>query len=175
MAMEPISITRQNRTEVLAWLHLTRVYDWLDRTHGEVLSPLGLTSAQFEVLSSIASDPGLSQQALARALRVTKGNVCGLLDRMEAEGLVVRRPHPLDRRVNRVLLTEAGEARFRQSWPALDRAISEVFSVLDEEDREAVARLLGKLDRRLRARRRAGLATTSGQVSGRYSKKKVEV
>lgn len=147
--MRSVSITRAYRTEVLAWLHLAQVYNSLESLHQEILSPLGLTSARFEVLSSVASQPGLSQQELANRLRVTKGNVCGLLDRMEGAGWVERRPHPEDRRINRVFLTEEGEALFRGSWPELDRGLAGAFAGLEEEERKELMKLLAKLDRQL--------------------------
>ena len=51
----------------------------------------------------------MTQRELSRALRCTPRNVTGLLDALEDSGLVVRRPHPRDRRASLVNLTLGGK------------------------------------------------------------------
>src|SRR5258708_14115900 len=74
----------------------------LERLLADVLTPLGLTLAQFDVLMTLCHGDGITQQDLAERLLVTKANVVGLLDRVSAAGWVERRPHPEDPRVTRV-------------------------------------------------------------------------
>src|SRR4051794_27427569 len=90
---------------VLAWLHLMRVYDKVQRASARHLRRYGLTVPQFDVIAHLGAVAGLRQQDLADRLLVTKGNVCGLIDRLEADGLVERRPDPRDRRAHRLALT----------------------------------------------------------------------
>ncbi|MCW5832722.1 MAG: MarR family transcriptional regulator [Labilithrix sp.] len=54
---------------------------------------------------------------MSRALLVTAGNVTGLVDRAERDGVVERRSEPSDRRVVRVWLTRAGRALIRELLP----------------------------------------------------------
>ncbi|MBP1747487.1 MAG: badR [Deltaproteobacteria bacterium] len=70
-----------------------------------------LTDAQFNVLVQLkyASEKSLSQSALGRRLVVNKADMTGIIDRLEKTGLVVRRPHPNDRRVHMIAMTDKGE------------------------------------------------------------------
>jgi MarR family transcriptional regulator, organic hydroperoxide resistance regulator len=82
------------------------------RVFGEMaqtLKPTGLSIPQFDVLSTLTEQQGLSQSDLAQRLYVTKGNVSGLIDRLVDAGFVERRNAPGDRRSNALFLTPAGE------------------------------------------------------------------
>jgi MarR family transcriptional regulator, organic hydroperoxide resistance regulator len=75
---------------------------------GQTLKPTGLSIPQFDVLSTLTEQEGLSQSDLAARLYVTKGNVSGLIDRLVEAGLVERRNAAGDRRSNAVFLTDTG-------------------------------------------------------------------
>jgi MarR family transcriptional regulator, organic hydroperoxide resistance regulator len=81
------------------------------RVFGEMaqtLKPTGLSIPQFDVLSTLTEQEGLSQSDLAQRLYVTKGNVSGLIDRLVEAGYVERRSAPGDRRSNALFLTAEG-------------------------------------------------------------------
>ncbi len=67
----------------------------------------GLTPARAHLLWVLRGGPS-TQRALADALRVSPRNITGLVDGLEASGLVVRRPHPTDRRATLVGFTDDG-------------------------------------------------------------------
>ncbi|CCK28686.1 hypothetical protein BN159_4307 [Streptomyces davaonensis JCM 4913] len=68
----------------------------------------GLTRARAGLLWALFHDGSMTQRALAARLQVTPRNVTGLLDALEADGLVARAAHPTDRRATLVSLTEPG-------------------------------------------------------------------
>src|SRR6476660_3503508 len=108
----------QARQEVLqTWLGLARVYQKIQRQLDRILDEAGLTLPQFDVLANLGMSEGITQQQLAERLLVTKGNVSGLLDRMESAGLVERRPSPTDRRANHLHLTEKGRSSLKAAFP----------------------------------------------------------
>ncbi len=72
------------------------------------LKPLGVTRSQYCVIAFLARRDGMTQTALAADLDLTKVAVGGLLERMEAVGLVKRRADETDARVRRVYLTRKG-------------------------------------------------------------------
>jgi DNA-binding MarR family transcriptional regulator len=150
------TIARSFRTNVLSWLHLARIYLRVSHIEQALLAGYGLTGAQFDVLSHLASEPGLSQQALAGRLLVTKGNVSGLIDRLEVAGLLERRADPADRRTHRLYLTPAGEAIFTSSAPPLEAHIDQQFQLLDAEEQAVLMRLLARLDRALQDQESCG-------------------
>ncbi|CCG01136.1 MarR family winged helix-turn-helix transcriptional regulator [Blastococcus saxobsidens] len=72
------------------------------------LEPAGLTPARTHLLWEVHQRGPSSQRALATALDVTPRNVTGLVDALEERGFVRREPHPTDRRITLVTLTEQG-------------------------------------------------------------------
>jgi DNA-binding MarR family transcriptional regulator len=131
---------------VRAWLRLARVYHKVDRASAVHLRRWGLSVAQFDVLAIVGSRPGRTQRDLAEALLVTKGNVCQVLDRMEADGLIERRR---EGRANRLYLTSRGAALYAEVVPAQEALVELLFGVLDPTAREQILALLRRLDRRL--------------------------
>src|SRR6186997_830166 len=95
--------TRQ--ASVLAWLHLMRVHHQVQKAETAHLAQYNLTLPQFDVLAQLHTEEGITQQTLADRLLVTKGNVCGLMDRMVEQELVERRADPEDRRAYMLHLT----------------------------------------------------------------------
>ena len=64
----------------------------------------GMTRAQWGILIWLERQPGLSQKELAEILEVEPITVARLIDRLEARGMVERRPDPKDRRIWRLHL-----------------------------------------------------------------------
>lgn len=71
----------------------------------------GITRSQFWVLVNIAryGREGIAQTELARLMSVGKVSLGGLIDRMEASGILERLPDPVDRRAKKVFMTSRGE------------------------------------------------------------------
>ena len=72
------------------------------------LAERGLTAGRAEVIYVLARDGTLVQRELADALGCTPRHVTSLIDALEGDGLVERRPHPSDRRAVSVVLTARG-------------------------------------------------------------------
>jgi len=130
----------------LAWLRLVRVFQRADRVSSESLRCHGISSAQLDVLARVGSSEGISQQRLADALLVTKGNICQLLDKMQSSELLERRP---EGRINRLFLTDKGRRIYDEVVPAHDRLIVAVMGTLEPEEQHTLLRLLRKLDHSL--------------------------
>lgn len=105
------------------WVQLARTFYQIERRISAVLSQQALSIAQYDVLASLHYSEGLTQKELAELLLVTKGNVCGLLDRLEKQGWVERRPDREDGRTNRVHLTPHGRRKIEQALPCHDRLV----------------------------------------------------
>src|SRR5258708_35878847 len=100
---------------VPAWLRLIRVFQRVDHASQEQLRAWDISVAQFDVIGHVGAAEGMTQQALADRLLVSKGNVCQLLDKLEHARLIERRQ---DGRANRLHLTGTCHALFRQLVPA---------------------------------------------------------
>ena len=68
----------------------------------------GMTRAQWGVLARLERQEGMTQAEMAEALEIQPISLVRLIDRLCEHGLVERRPHPRDRRANRLYLTEKG-------------------------------------------------------------------
>lgn len=133
-------------TAVLAWLRLARVYHKIDRRTAETMREHGLSVSRFDVLNHAGATEGRSQQQLADALLVTKGNICQLLDGMEAEGLVERRRQ---NRTKRIYLTDKGRQLRSELLRIQEEAIGTDLSALSPEETRTLLRLVRKLDHSL--------------------------
>jgi DNA-binding MarR family transcriptional regulator len=125
---------------------MVRTYTRLERRLEQELEGLGLSLAQFDVLATLGRGEGITQQELAQRLLVTKGNVCGLIDRLEASGWVERRPDPDDRRVNRLFLTRRGKARLVESFPQQHAVVKALMSALSAGELQTFYQLLDRLE-----------------------------
>src|SRR5271155_2702463 len=81
----------------------------------DVLGPYGLTVTQFDVLTALDEEPGLSNADLARRAFVTPQSMHAVLQELESRQFLVRRTHPQHQRVLQAALTEAGRRTLRSA------------------------------------------------------------
>lgn len=139
----------QLKLAIRTWLHLNRIHDTVGRRLSGHLEHYGLTLAQFGVLAHLQAAPHISQQMLADRLLVTKGNMVGLLNRLECRKLVERRPDPEDGRAHVVSLTEQGAALAARVVPKHEELVAECMALIAPEDQRTLHQLLHTLDRAL--------------------------
>ena len=106
----------------------------------------GTTLPRFDLLAQLERHPqGLTMGELSQRMMVTGGNITGITDQLEGEGLVQRVPHPADRRAWSVKLTPAGRKLFRRMAATHEAWIVELFAALDAEQKAALHTQLGAL------------------------------
>jgi MarR family 2-MHQ and catechol resistance regulon transcriptional repressor len=110
-----------------------------------------LTASQFNTLLILrkAGRTGLRMGEIGRRLVVTKSNVTGLIDRLEAQGLVVRIA-VRDRRATLVRLTLSGRTLLGRALPGHGRLVAQLGQSLRPREKELLIRLLSKFRRALR-------------------------
>jgi DNA-binding MarR family transcriptional regulator len=131
---------------VIAWMRLARVYHLVDRATVELVKQFDLTTAQFDVIAQVGAKEGRTQQELADALLVTKGNITQLLDRLEERCLIERRAEP-GRRGKMLYLTDSGWNLNRQVVPAQEAMIVALFDRLTGDDQIELNRILRQFNR----------------------------
>jgi MarR family 2-MHQ and catechol resistance regulon transcriptional repressor len=104
-----------------------------------------LTAPQFGVLEALYHVGPLSLGELAEKLLVTGGNVTYVMDRLEAQDLVVRERSGDDRRVVKAHLTTKGRATIESVFPGHVDFIRNLVNGLGDEDRDTLRELLKKL------------------------------
>lgn len=113
-----------------------------------MLAPLGLTPAAARALRTLAACGGepLRMVDLAERMHVVPRTVTTLVDTLEAEELIERRPDPSDRRSTLVHLTARGHERLDQMRQARREAAGELLSALSEDEQAQLRGLLERLD-----------------------------
>ena len=106
----------------------------------------GMTLARFDYLAQLQRHPeGLRMSALSRYLMVTGGNVTGLTDELEKEGLVERSTDAGDRRSSRVSLTRKGGRLFDKIAAVHEAWVVGIFAGLTRPQKAQLLDLLGQL------------------------------
>lgn len=142
--MTPAPVLRAaNETDPLrVWFRFVRLHRRASGAIASELKEIGLSIPQFDLLSTLTEQEGLSQQELAARLYVTKGNVSGLLDRMVEAGLVERRAIPGDRRSNALHLTPKGRALAERGIAAQTAYVARTLGGLASGDLAELERLV---------------------------------
>ena len=132
------------RNNVSLWVRLLESHNLM---LGEIRRRLAdaATMPRFDLLANLEREDGQTLAALSRRMLVTAGNLTGLVDRAERDGVVERRADPRDRRLSRVYLTSKGKALITELLPLHAEHIGELLGALDTTERRELRRLLGKL------------------------------
>lgn len=124
---------------------LVRTYQSLASFSENHVRQLGLTPAQFDVIATLGNTPGMTMGQLSEKTLVTKGTLTGVVDRLESKDLVQRIIPEDNRRSIIVILTPAGEALFKQVFPAHLAYLQERFDRLEPLELELLQVLLKRL------------------------------
>lgn len=138
-------------TPARIWFRFLRLHQRGHAAMSQRLRRLGLSVAQFDVLSTLTENEGITQRDLAERLYVTKGNVSGLVDRLAEAGMVDRRAIPGDRRSYALHLTESGRSAARSGMEVQQLFVSETIGKLSEVDLELLDQAISRWRETFRA------------------------
>jgi DNA-binding MarR family transcriptional regulator len=110
----------------------------------------GMTYARMRLLGALHCKGPQIMSSISDELGVTRRNVTALVDALEEEGLLRRKPHPTDRRATVIELTDLGEGTMDRLYDEHRVAVAGLFDDLDEDDRRELTRMLGALRETLR-------------------------
>src|SRR5262249_51144045 len=112
---------------------------------------MGLTRAQWSVIAHLHRNEGVNQSTLADVMDVQKITLARLVDRLEQRGWVERRPDPMDRRANRLFLTEKVAPAWERMRELAGEVFTEAMSGLAQEDQDRLIDCLLAVKRNLAA------------------------
>jgi DNA-binding MarR family transcriptional regulator len=125
---------------------ILRSYQLLVDQVNEVMRSYGLTFARYEVLAWLATDPetSLTLSWISKTLRIPPATVTNLIDRLEADKLVRRVPHPSDARTTTAVITARGRKLATNATRDLNAQVYEQVG-LSETKRGRLIQLLAEL------------------------------
>ena len=109
------------------------------------LQDRGMTYARMRLLGALHCNGPQIMSSISDELGVTRRNVTALVDGLEEEGLVRRKPHPTDRRATVIEMTGRGERTMDSIYDEHRAAVAELFEELGGEDQRELSRMLGAL------------------------------
>jgi MarR family transcriptional regulator for hemolysin len=123
---------------------------------------LGLTRAQWLLLTRLHRRPGASQSDLADMMEIEKASAGRLVDRLEVKGWVVRRADKGDRRVNRVYLTPEAERVHKRIWRIAEATVDDALAGLGPREVVQLGRLLSRVKQQVVGLAEAAPAASRG-------------
>lgn len=111
----------------------------------ERLAPYGLKPVDFSVMSTIGHNPGVTSRQLCAALNLLPPNLVGLIQSLEARGLIERKPHPHDGRAVGLHATPKGQALMVQAEQTATELETEKTARLTPAERKTLVALLQKI------------------------------
>ncbi|MGA3084553.1 MAG: MarR family transcriptional regulator [Thermodesulfobacteriota bacterium] len=132
------------------WVKLLRVHSTFNKKNADHLKNFGITAAQYAVIECLGHLGPLNMGELCKKMLVSGGNMTVVVDNLEKEGLVERVPSNDDRRAIVVRFTPKGKKIFDDSFVKHAGYLTEMASVLTEQEQEDLARLAKKLGCTLR-------------------------
>lgn len=136
-ALEPLETASKERLRL--WLRFLKASRAIEAALRENLrDDFATTLPRFDVMAALSRfEDGLKMSELSGVLRVSNGNVTGIVDRLAEDGILVRVPVPGDRRASLVRLTKRGQEVFAQQAAAHEGWVDEIlgdFSALEARD-----------------------------------------
>ena len=140
-------VSDEHHLSLKLWLRLLACTNLIEaQVRGRLRSEFDTTLPRFDLMAQLERHAGgLKMNELSQRLMVTGGNVTGITDQLEDEGLVVRESDPADRRAYTVTLTPAGRRAFARMAAAHEQWVVGLFAGLAAAEKEQVYRLLAKL------------------------------
>jgi DNA-binding MarR family transcriptional regulator len=112
---------------------------------GDALEAVGLRAPEYAILHQLYEAGPMSQQALGRSLRIHASNLVALIDELEADGSLIRRRDPDDRRRYLLELTDDGVRRLAEAQRAAESAEAEILAPLTPAERDRLRAYLTKM------------------------------
>lgn len=115
------------------------------------IEPLGLAPAQFMTLLELWDRDGLTQSELVERLDVEQATLALTLQRMERDGLILRKPHPEDRRARLIWLTDQAKELEAPAKAAAEEVNNIALAGFWKEERDAFTDMMRDVIRALKA------------------------
>lgn len=137
-------ISKGSKIRLRSWLKILKTSNYIEKQIREKLrKDHNTTLPRFDVMSALyRSNKGLKMTELSGALKVSNGNITGIIDRLVQDGHVLRVAVEGDRRTNLVSLTNKGKNQFEEYANAHESWINIILDKLSEQEAQDLINLL---------------------------------
>jgi DNA-binding MarR family transcriptional regulator len=144
-------LTQGHHQSLKLWLRMLSCTTLIEaEIRSRLRNEFDITLPRFDLMAQLDRHPqGLRMGELSKRLMVTGGNVTGITDQLEQEGLVVRAPVTDDRRAYSVKLTVAGRRAFTRMASVHEGWISQLMGGLSVEEKATLIELMSKMKQHL--------------------------
>ncbi len=137
----------EDHQDLRLWLRLLTCCNLIEgQVRSRLRTEFETTLPRFDLMAQLLRVPaGLKMSDLSRQMMVTNGNITGITDQLEKEGLVERIKVASDRRSSLIRLTAKGKRTFKKMAAQHETWIRSMFGGLSEKSRSALFEALGEL------------------------------
>ena len=125
---------------------LPPLYRWMQAYRLRISKEVNLSRPQWDVLTGLAREGGITMTALAQQLGIAKSNLVATIDELVSSGLVEKGTHPRGGRSVALGVTEAGRLLYEELRSRFRKLTADGLASLDEETRRRVVKGLDALD-----------------------------
>ena len=148
VATESLSKDRAlSKERVRLWLKILKTQSAIEQQiRNSLRNEFDTTLPRFDVMSALDRFPeGLRMTEISGLLKVSNGNVTGIVERLTQDGLALRIAVRSDRRVQRVKLTRKGKAAFKKMATAHEKWLDEILEQVSSTELQSLNGLLDKV------------------------------
>ena len=129
------------------WLKILKTQSAIEQQiRNSLRNEFDTTLPRFDVMSALDRFPeGLRMTEISGLLKVSNGNVTGIVERLTQDGLALRIAVRNDRRVQRVKLTRKGKAAFKKMATAHEKWLDEILEQVNSTELQSLNGLLDKV------------------------------
>jgi MarR family transcriptional regulator, 2-MHQ and catechol-resistance regulon repressor len=121
---------------------LVQAYQAFEAHSGAHIKKMGLTTTQFDIVATLGNQPPMTCKELGEKTLVSKGTMTGVLERLEAKGLIEKFLNVDDGRSYKIGLSKAGEKLFKKVFPEHIEYLGKAFGKLSKKELEQAVMVL---------------------------------
>ena len=121
---------------------LVQAYQAFEVHSGAHIKEMGLTTTQFDIVATLGNQPPMTCKELGEKTLVSKGTMTGVLERLEAKGLIDKFLNADDGRSYKIGLSKAGDKIFRKVFPEHVEYLGKAVGKLSKKELEQAVTIL---------------------------------
>lgn len=124
---------------------LVQAYQAFEAYSATQIKAMGLTMTQFDIIATLGNQPPMTCKELGEKTLVSKGTMTGVLERLEAKGLIKKFLNIEDGRSYKIGLSKSGDSLFKKVFPEHVEHLGQAFGKLSKKELEQAVTVFQKV------------------------------